>query len=156
MPKDTRPLSDAEQIAWRSVLYGTAHLWDVVNHDMVMSTGLTINEYEILVRLSETHNRRIRMSELAEELVHSRSRLSHTVRRMETQGWVERLACDNDRRGVFCALTASGEERLRDASPSYVAAVRKHVLNVLPEEDIATLGRICRTLAIGSVQFSHF
>jgi DNA-binding MarR family transcriptional regulator len=94
----------------------------------------------VLVRLSEAPGRTLRMSELAGELAHSRSRLTHTVRRMEAAGLVERAPCLEDARGVNCTMTETGWQRLVAAAPAHVASVRARLVDVLTPEQMAALG----------------
>src|SRR5690625_128010 len=99
-----------------------------------------MNEYEILVRLSEAPERRVRMSVLAEHLVHSRSRLTHTIARMQRQGWVDRAPCAEDGRGVEAVLTDRGYETIVVAAPGHVASVRRHVVGGVTPVRLAALG----------------
>ncbi len=112
---------------------------------------LSHSDYEILVRLSEAPIsdvgvRRLRMSDLAEATLSSRSRLSHAVGRLERLGWVVRQECPNDKRGTFAVLTDQGVEALELAAPGHVSEVRAALVDRLSEEDFATLGRICASL----------
>lgn len=135
-----RWLSADEQRAWRAYRDGTARLLDILAHDLEESSGLSLGEYEVLVRLSEAPQRTLRMSELAGELAHSRSRLTHTVRRMETAGLVERAPCLEDARGVNCRMTEHGWRRLVDAAPAHVESVRARLVDVLTPTQMQALG----------------
>lgn len=137
---DVRWLSADEQQAWRAYRDGTARLMDVLAHDLEEQTGLSLGEYEVLVRLSEAPGRTLRMSELAGELAHSRSRLTHTVRRMEADGLVERAPCLEDARGVNCVMTAAGWRRLVEAAPAHVESVRERLVDVLTPQQLHALG----------------
>ncbi|GEL45664.1 transcriptional regulator [Cellulomonas hominis] len=138
--EDVRWLTADEQRAWRAYRDGTARLLDVLAHDLEQETGLSLGEYEVLVRLSEAPGRTLRMSELAGELAHSRSRLTHTVRRMESDGLVERAPCLEDARGVNCTMTETGWQRLVAAAPAHVASVRTRLVDVLTPEQMQALG----------------
>jgi DNA-binding MarR family transcriptional regulator len=133
-------LDSAQQRQWRSLARGTALLLEALGRDLEAGTGLSLSEYEVLVRLSETPDRSMRMSSLADQLVHSRSRLTHTVRRMEDQGLVSRCSTEGDRRGVNCTLTDAGYERLVAAAPVHVASVRRRLVDVISAEQMAVLG----------------
>ncbi|MEN1975501.1 MarR family winged helix-turn-helix transcriptional regulator [Cellulomonas olei] len=137
---DVRWLSADEQQAWRAYRDGTARLMDVLAHDLEEQTGLSLGEYEVLVRLSEAPGRTLRMSELAGELAHSRSRLTHTVRRMEADGLVERAPCLEDARGVNCTMTDTGWRRLVEAAPAHVESVRERLVDVLTPQQLQALG----------------
>ncbi|UNX56480.1 MarR family transcriptional regulator [Georgenia sp. TF02-10] len=140
-----RWLDADQQHSWRQFLRGSARLMADLNHDLVESAGLSMSEYEVLVRLSEAEGRTMRMSELAEDLVHSRSRLTHTVRRMEAEGLVARSACASDRRGINATLTPAGFERLAAAAPGHVASVRARLVDRLTGAQLRQLGEIMAT-----------
>lgn len=145
----TRWLSDTEQRHWRAYLSATHLLADRLQRDLQEKHGLSSADYEILVRLSEVPDRRLRMSELAERALSSRSRLSHQISRMERAGLVERQSCDDDRRGQWAVLTDHGWEVLVAAAPDHVEAVRQFLLDPLSEAEFASLGRICAKVAAG-------
>ncbi len=93
--------------------------------------GLQLSEYEIISMLSETPGGRLRMSELADIVVQSRSRLTHTATRLEKRGWVVRQPCESDRRGVELVLTDTGRDVVADAAAAHVASVRRHLVDVM-------------------------
>jgi DNA-binding MarR family transcriptional regulator len=133
-------LSADQQQVWRAYLLGSARLAERLDADL-REFGLDLGEYEILVTLSEAPDRRIRMSELAEAVHQSRSRLTHTVTRMENAGLVDRSSCPTDRRGVWAHLSDAGFELLEVAAPSHVEAVRRYFVEATSEEDYAAVGR---------------
>ncbi|MBU6244013.1 MAG: MarR family transcriptional regulator [Actinomycetales bacterium] len=120
---------------------------DQLNRDLLADHGLSGADYEILVRLSESPDRRVRMSELAELTLASRSRLSHQIDRMEQAGLVRRESCAEDRRGAFAALTDTGWQALVAAAPDHVASVRRHLVDVLSPEEFEALGQACRKVS---------
>ncbi len=146
MEEEVKWLSPREQQAWRTYLRGVAVVSEALNHDLVEELGLSLNEYEVLSRLSETPGFTMRMSTLAEGLVHSRSRLTHTVTRLERGGLVVRSTCEVDRRGVNCTLTDKGYELLKRAAPLHVCSVRRHLVDKLGEERMIQLGELCAHL----------
>ncbi|MFQ6483868.1 MarR family winged helix-turn-helix transcriptional regulator [Brachybacterium epidermidis] len=146
-------LSHAEQGAWRRFLYATTLLNERLSMalESAPEIDLTLGEYEILVRLSEAEAGFIRMSDLADQVVHSRSRLTHTITRMEKRGLVERVRCSADGRGRQARLTEQGTDLLRQAAPLHVRSVRELLLDVVGHEDFLELGRIMgRTLPEGA------
>jgi DNA-binding MarR family transcriptional regulator len=145
----TRWLSETEQRHWRAYISATQLLADRLQRDLQEKHGLSSADYEILVRLSEMPDRRLRMSELAERALSSRSRLSHQVSRMEKAGLVERQTCDDDRRGQWAVLTEHGWSVLVAAAPDHVEAVRTLLLDPLSSAEFASLGRICAKVADG-------
>jgi DNA-binding MarR family transcriptional regulator len=105
--------------------------------------------YEILVRLSESDTRALRMSELADRTRSSRSRLSHAVARLQDRGWVERSEVATDRRGQLAHLTDAGLAALTAAAPGHVVAVRAAVVDTLTAEQIDQLAAIGEAIAGG-------
>jgi DNA-binding MarR family transcriptional regulator len=135
-----RWLSDDEQRAWRAYLAGSHLLNERLGRELQSEHGLTQNDYEILVQLSESPERRMRMTDLAERCLLSKSRLSHQVTRMENAGLVARETCPSDRRGAFAVLTAEGMRRLEEAAPRHVEGVREHFVDRLSADELSRLG----------------
>ena len=136
---EPRWLSDSEQDDWRAYLRGSRYLEEALDRDL-QAHGLQLTEYEILSMLSESDGGRLRMSELADLVVQSRSRLTHTAARLEKRGWVERQSCLSDRRGVELVLTTEGSERLTEMAKAHVESVRRHLLDLMTPEEFAALG----------------
>lgn len=134
----TRWLSEAEQCAWRTHLDVSRLLMHQLEKDL-QPFGLTNNDYEILVNLSESEDQRMRMSDLASATLQSKSRLSHQITRMESAGLVRRENCESDRRGLYAVLTEDGAATMRKVAPQHVASVRKHFMDLLPPEALAEL-----------------
>ena len=143
----TRWLSLEQQRIWRDWITAAQLLDDVLTRELQDAFDMTLSDYEILVRLSESPQRRIRMSELAASVISSRSRLSHQIDRMVSNGLVERQVCDDDRRGQFAVLTNEGMELLEAAAPTHVTGVREHFVDVLTPEEYEALGRAVEKLA---------
>ena len=139
----TNWLSQEQQEIWRSWLSATSLLPDQLGRDLQRDSGLTSADYEILVRLSEAVNQKIRMSDLAECTLSSRSRLSHQIDRMEKSGFVIREECPDDRRGSFAVLTERGQDLLVSAAPGHVESVRRHLVDILTPEEFESLGKVC-------------
>jgi DNA-binding MarR family transcriptional regulator len=134
-------LTADQQRVWRTYLLGAARLNERLDADLHRS-GLDLPEYEILVVLEESPDRRLRMSELAEAVHQSRSRLTHTIARMEKSGLVERTNCPTDRRGVWAQLTDAGFAVLQRVAPGHVAAVRRNLVDAVSPEDWEAVGRV--------------
>lgn len=147
-PPTTRWLDADEQRVWRLYLEATQLLVRRLGSELDESEhDLSMAEYELLVRLSEAPDWSLRMSDLADDLVHSRSRLTHAISRLEQRGLVQRRSCPEDRRGVLAVMTQAGFDALEAAAPLHVAGVREHLFDQLPAGDVAALGRICGRLA---------
>lgn len=141
-----RWLDESEQQAWRAWLYSTQLLADRLDRELTRETGISHAYYEILVQLSETPGRSLRMSELAERCLSSRSRLSHAVSRLEERGWVRRQVCPDDGRGQLAVLTEEGFAALEAAAPVHVQSVRTHLFDQLSPAQVAAMTDIGRTL----------
>ena len=135
-------LDAAQQRAWRAYLVGTTLLMDRLDRDLRERHQLSLPEYEILVRLSEAPGRRMRMAALADSLSHSRSRVTHTVARMERAGLVTRVACVSDGRGVEARLSDKGLLVLEEAAHTHVQGVREHLVDLAGDDDFAAVGRV--------------
>ena len=143
----TRWLTKEQQVHWRAWLTASKGLTDQLSRELQEQHGLTITDYEILVRLSESENNSIRMSDLATKTLLSRSRLSHQVDRMESAGLIERQICSDDRRGQLAVLTKVGIKALEVAAPDHVLGVRKHLVDLLSDEEYKALGSAAKKIA---------
>jgi DNA-binding MarR family transcriptional regulator len=141
MTTETRWLNAEQQVAWRAYLLGTARLMAKLDDDL-RQFGIGINDYEILVRLSEAPDHRLRMADLADRLHQSRSRLTHTVGRLEAGELVRRTSCTSDKRGVWAELTESGLTLLEQAAPTHVEGVRDNLVDLADPDDFAAVGRV--------------
>jgi DNA-binding MarR family transcriptional regulator len=141
-------LTVEQQAQWRSFRQGVARLLGVLEHELEAKSGLSTHEYEVLVRLSEAPARTLRMAQLADNVAHSRSRLTHTIRRMEESGLVARVPCESDARGVNATMTDKGWETLVAAAPGHVQSVRDHLVDVLTPEQFAALGDAMETVRL--------
>jgi DNA-binding MarR family transcriptional regulator len=136
----TEWLTIDQQQSWRAYLAATTLLAEKLSRELQAAHGITMADYEILVRLSEAPDRRLRMSQLASHTLASRSRLSHQVDRLEKTGLVQRQACEDDRRGANAVLTESGWNLLVAAAPTHVEGVRRHLVDRLTDDQFAQLG----------------
>ena len=128
--------------AWRAFLRAHARLVRDLERELQAEQGMALTDYDVLVQLSAADERRLRMSELADQLLLSRSGVTRLVDRLVAEGLVERVTCESDRRGQWASLTDSGYERLRRASPTHLRGVAEHFLNRLPPDDLAALERM--------------
>ncbi|MCC3766895.1 MarR family winged helix-turn-helix transcriptional regulator [Streptomyces sp. UNOC14_S4] len=144
-----RWLTDEEQRTWRAYLHATTLLEDHLDRLLQHDAGMPHIYYGLLVHLSEAPRRRLRMTDLAEGLKITRSRLSHAVARLEKSGWVRREECPSDKRGQLAVLTDEGFAMLSRTAPGHVEAVRGALFDRLTPEQVTQLGDICRTIATG-------
>ena len=138
-------LTPAQQVVWRDSLAAVAWVREQLDADL-RKYHLDLNEYEVLVVLSESPGRRIRMSQLAEGSNQSRSRLTHTVGRMERAGLITRETASEDRRGVVAILTDKGFELLKRAAVEHVASVRHVLIDPIDPADLAAMGRAMKAV----------
>ena len=138
-------LSEAEQVSWRAYLRANRELDVALDRDL-QAAGISLSEYELLSMLSEAPMGQLRMSALASLIVQSRSRVTHTISRLEKAGLVVRESCLSDGRGVEAILTEQGVAALHEAAPTHVAGVRAFLVDLAAEEDFAALGRVFDTV----------
>lgn len=143
---EPRWLDVEEQKAWRAWLYSSQLLHDRLDRELTHQTGISHAYYEILVALSETSGQMMRMSELADRCLSSRSRLSHAVSRLEERGWVRRQVCPEDGRGQLAVLTEEGFAALESAAPVHVESVRANLFDQLTAEQVAAMRDLGETL----------
>ena len=136
---DRHLLTEAQMRAWRAFLGASTLVSARLNHELDEAAAISMYEYEILVRLFESEAGRVRMSQLADQVSYSRSRLTHTVGRLERAGYVLRSSCPNDRRGVYAHLTQAGYEFLAQTAPIHLDGVRRHLINRFTPSELATL-----------------
>lgn len=139
-------LDPDQQRSWRAYLIGTTLLMERLDRDLREQHNLSMPEYEIMVRLSEAPRHRMRMALLADSVSHSRSRVTHTIARLEKAGMVKRAACADDGRGVEASISPKGLRALKEAAPTHVAGVREFLVELAGEEDFDALGRVFNTV----------
>jgi DNA-binding MarR family transcriptional regulator len=142
----TEWLTPEEDRAWRGWLAMSELLRTQIGRDLQGETGLSDADFAVLVHLSEAPGSRLRMSELAGALRWSKSRLSHQYARMEGRGLVRREGCPNDARSSFAALTPSGRREIERAAPLHVDSVRRHLIDLLDDHQLACIGEVATTV----------
>lgn len=135
-------LSADQQRVWRQWLRLNRDLSAALARDMQSGSELSMADFEVLVNLTDVAEGRLRISELATSMDWERSRLSHHVKRMEARGLVSREGCPDDGRGAFVTITPSGRRAIEHAAPHHVQAVRRLVVDVLSDDELAQLGAI--------------
>ncbi|MBD3580574.1 MULTISPECIES: MarR family winged helix-turn-helix transcriptional regulator [Streptomyces] len=146
----TRWLDEREMRAWRGFLAASALVNRHLDQQLKDDSGLSHPQYEILVRLAAAPRNELRMTELANGLINSKSGLTYQVTQMEKAGLVQRRSCPSDVRGVFAVLTEAGRARLEEAAPGHVSAVREALIDVLTPAQLEAiadgLGEVSRRL----------
>jgi DNA-binding MarR family transcriptional regulator len=135
----TRWLTDDEQAVWRAFLMTHQLLAAELDRQLQRDAGMPHTYYAVLVTLSESPDKTMRLSELADALGYSLSRLSHAIARMEEAGWLRRRPCSADRRTTWAVLTDAGLAALATAAPGHVQAVRENLFDDLTPEQVEQL-----------------
>ncbi|WP_307812812.1 MarR family transcriptional regulator [Phycicoccus sp. CSK15P-2] len=149
MEEAPRWLTAEEQTSWRAYLRASRELSFALEKDL-QCHGVSLSEYELLSMLSEADDGRLRMSALADLIVQSRSRVTHTATRLERRGWVERGPAPDDGRGVVVQLTDAGRQAVESFAVEHVESVRRHLVDVLTPAQLAALGE-----AMGAVHTAY-
>lgn len=138
--QQVRWLTEDEQVAWRNWISGTTVLFRSLERELVQHFDITMDDYAILVLLSESEGRAARMSELADDAIVPRPQVTYRISRLEKRGIVERRPCASDARGTEAHLTDEGLALLERAAVHHVTNVRELFLDHLDPEQFTTLG----------------
>ncbi|MFD3582796.1 MarR family winged helix-turn-helix transcriptional regulator [Streptomyces sp. NPDC058683] len=139
-------LTDQEQSTWRALTALIRTVDEQLERQLQRDAQITLAGYVVLVTLSEGEEEAPRMSDLALSLGWSQSRLSHAMTWLEKSGWVQRTKCPTDRRSSLARLTDKGRQKLEDAAPGHVAAVRHLVFDALTAEQQQALAQISEAI----------
>ncbi|HET6209510.1 MAG TPA: MarR family transcriptional regulator [Jatrophihabitans sp.] len=142
------PLSPADWrlVAWRGFLRTHTHLLRQLEQDLQAHGKIALGSYDVLVQLAEAPDNRLRMSELAEAVLLSRSGLTRLVDRMQRDGLVSRAPDPDDARGLYTVLTEQGRDALRDAANVHLAGISRLVFDRISEAELRQLLRLMRKL----------
>ncbi len=141
-------LTSAESRAWRGFLRAHATVVRALESDLQAEHELPLASYDVLVQLSESPDRRLRMTELADRVLLSRSGLTRLADRLEREGLLTREPCPSDARGTLAVLSDAGLERLRQAWPTHLRGVQQHVLSRLTATEVEQLGDLMGKLVL--------
>ncbi|MCW2848103.1 MAG: transcriptional regulator, MarR family [Marmoricola sp.] len=142
MNTEVRWLSTAQERVWRQWVELNARVTVTLQREMQEDSGLSMPDFEVLVNLTDSPEGRVRVTDLATQMLWERSRLSHHVTRMERRGMVERSDCAEDGRGAWIVITPAGRAAIEKAAPGHVETVRRLVFDVLTEDEAGTLGAL--------------
>jgi DNA-binding MarR family transcriptional regulator len=134
-------LTPVELGAWRGLLRVHAALVRELDAELLAENGLPLSSYDVLIYLGAAPGKRLRMAELADSVLLSRSGVTRLVDRLEREGLIVRDACTSDGRGLYAVLTQKGEEVLARARPTHLAGVRERFLRHFSEDELRTLAR---------------
>jgi len=135
-------LTNRELAAWRGLLETHSRLVHELDTELERDHGLPLSSYEVLMHLGDAAGHRLRMGELADRLLLSRSGITRLVDRLVRQGLIERERCVDDGRGYYALLTPLGRETLPATRPAHLAGVRRRFLDRLSADEIDALGSI--------------
>jgi DNA-binding MarR family transcriptional regulator len=136
------PLSETQQRAWRTFIESSWALHTRLEDELRAQTGLSMNDYHVLVVLSEAPERRLRMGELAGRMVFSPSRVTYQINSMVKRGLVRKQSCLEDGRGQEAVLTDEGLAALRAAAPRHLVTVRDAFIDRLDPDELAVVHRV--------------
>ncbi len=138
MPTRRRPAHE-ELAVWRLFLRAHARVMRKLEADLIAEHQLPLASYDVLVQLVEAPDRRLRMTELADRVLLSRSGLTRLIDRLQREGLVDREACPSDARGLYAVLTEAGFQRLRAATPTHLGGVDRYATGRLTPEQLRAL-----------------
>ena len=136
----TRPLTERELGAWKGLLRAHAMLVKRLDAELEATHGLALTSSEVLLNLSHADEHKMRMCDVAESVLLSRSGLTRLIDRLERDGLVERVSCADDARGAFARLTDTGMARFREAQSTHLEGVREHFLRYFSPDELDLLG----------------
>ncbi|MDH2429857.1 MarR family transcriptional regulator [Sphaerisporangium sp. TRM90804] len=136
MTSSMAEISPRQLVVWRMLQRAQAQITRGLETDLLSGHDLAPAAYDVLQTLAGSPDRRLRMNDLADRVLLSRSGLTRLIDRLQREGLVERAACPSDARGLFAVLTDSGENRLSEATPTYLRAIQREFLDVLGEEEL--------------------
>jgi DNA-binding MarR family transcriptional regulator len=150
-PRSARSISprDPRILTWRDFLIAHARLSRLLDEDLRAEHDLSLAEYDALLQLAEAPGRRLRMHQLADRVLLSRSGVTRLIDRLVADGSVERDSCPTDARGAEAVLTPAGLNRLRTAAGTHLRGIAEHFLGAIEPADLAAVGRAMRDVLVG-------
>ncbi len=139
---DSRQLDERELAAWRGLLFAYRNMTAAIDQRLEREHGLALSSYEVLLLLSQAPDNSLRMGNLADLLLLSRSGLTRLVDRLAARGYVERHTCPSDRRGTYARLTEAGRKKFEQARPTNLAGIREQFVSRIETDDLEDLARI--------------
>ncbi len=126
---------------FRSFLKAHQQVYEALNKSLLEERGMSLPWYDVLLQLSEAPHGRLRLQDLADKVLYSRSGLTRLIDRMESAGLVSREPCTDDKRGTYAVLTPQGKRELRRAAPTHLRGITEHFFSKLSDQDIEMIGR---------------
>src|SRR5256885_5073223 len=132
---------------WRSFLQAHARLFRRLDDELRQEHGLSLPEYEALMHIGRAPARRLRMSQLAQQVLLSKSGVTRLVDRLVADGLIERSTCSTDARGAEAVLTPAGLERLRAAAGTHLRGIDRYFVSALTSDELDTISRTMRSVS---------
>ena len=142
----TSKITPTELASWRSMLDTTTALRRQLQHVITDASGLSEQDFLVLLALIEAKGKPLRASDLADQIGWDRSRLSHHLSRMETRELITRETCKIDSRGTELRITEAGRNLMREATGPHFAALKELFANTLNPDEIDQLAKITSKL----------
>jgi DNA-binding MarR family transcriptional regulator len=140
------PVPALQLDAWRAFLTAHARLTDQLGRELREREGLPLTWYDVLVQLSEAEGHQLRMQQLADRVLLSKSGLTRLIDRMERAGYVARTPCEDDRRGTYATMTAEGYAVLVRTAPTHLGGVREHFADALDDDEAGTVAPVLQRM----------
>lgn len=131
---------------WRAFVEASGGVIQLLDSCLKQDGGISFDDYEVLVHLSEADDRRLRMSDLSSRLLHSQSRVTQRIDRLVNRDLVVRVKCEEDRRVTYAVLTDAGFAAIEAAAPLHVAHVRAHLLDHVTHDELVVLSGVYERL----------
>lgn len=147
---DTAWFNDEEMRIWRGFVQASGLLVSQLTESLKAKAGLTLDDYEVLVHLSEADDRRLRMAELSQRLLHSQSRSTQRVDRLVKKGLVCREKCSDDGRGTFACMTDEGIRAIEAIAPIHVHDVRRLLIDLIEPSERAVIADVLERVALAA------
>lgn len=152
---DTEWLDDRESRAWRGLQFMNMQVDGELARRLASSSALSLQDYVVLVGLTDDPSGRIRLNRLGDSLAWEKSRLSHQITRMEKRGLVSKEKCAEDKRGSYVVITPKGRTEIEAAAPGHLEAVRELFIDRLTNQQLDTLAEIAETVIAAMGQQSE-
>jgi DNA-binding MarR family transcriptional regulator len=140
-------LTELEAAAWQAFLHAHYDIIDTLDAELRAAHGLSMSDYDVLLRLAHAEGRQLRMSDLAERIMFSPSGLTRVIDRLATQGWIDRLRDTADARVVFARLTEKGHEMVRQAAQTHIGGIREHFTGRLTRQQLRSVASALQVIA---------
>lgn len=151
-PTQAGPLAPEELAAWRGLLRVHGALMKSLDAELEREHGLPLSSYEVLLFLESAPDGQLRMADLADRVLLSRSGMTRLVDRLEREGLIARAQCSRDARGCYAVLTERGRAALEQARPTHLTGVRERFLRHLAPEELEMLAACWERILPGAAQ----